>query len=337
MGLAAADRARPRAGPARPPRGLHHRRRRDHDGARLTRCGSRPGAKNLVDPGARQREVRRDRPPARPDLRRTYCSRRQGVRHPRDHYMTQHGAVAELAKFLRDARPRAGSRKIAVTEDPWTLPEKDGANIATASASRWASRKAEGLSSSRRFFSMGRGSGWRGGGKFPRWRSRPPLTLTLSPRKSGEREHRRDLSQPIKLAVLRAQIGDVGRDAHAAAGGALDQLGGGELAAVPVDVLAQPGVQRAELARADLGRDLRDARAARRRRTARSGCCRACSPGTRRRSGRANQCTSCRQPSRSSAGRDAEVRCIARAPGVGQILDREPCPRADRARDRSAA
>jgi phosphonopyruvate decarboxylase len=44
--------------------------------------------------------------------------------------VTEHGAVAELAKFLFESPgPVLAVAKIAVTEDPWKLPEKDGANI----------------------------------------------------------------------------------------------------------------------------------------------------------------------------------------------------------------
>jgi phosphonopyruvate decarboxylase len=44
--------------------------------------------------------------------------------------VTEHGAVAELAKFLFETPgPVLAVAKIAVTEDPWKLPEKDGANI----------------------------------------------------------------------------------------------------------------------------------------------------------------------------------------------------------------
>jgi thiamine pyrophosphate-dependent acetolactate synthase large subunit-like protein len=45
--------------------------------------------------------------------------------------VTEHGAVAELAKFLfATPGPVLAVAKIAVTEDPWKLPEKDGTNIA---------------------------------------------------------------------------------------------------------------------------------------------------------------------------------------------------------------
>ena len=45
--------------------------------------------------------------------------------------VTEQGAAAELARFLFTAPgPVLGIAKIAVTEDPWALPEKDGANIA---------------------------------------------------------------------------------------------------------------------------------------------------------------------------------------------------------------
>ena len=44
--------------------------------------------------------------------------------------VTEHGAVAELAKFLFETPgPVLAVAKIAVTEDPWQLPEKDGATI----------------------------------------------------------------------------------------------------------------------------------------------------------------------------------------------------------------
>jgi phosphonopyruvate decarboxylase len=45
--------------------------------------------------------------------------------------VTTQGAVAELAEFLfRTPGPVLAVAKIALTEDPWALPEKDGAAIA---------------------------------------------------------------------------------------------------------------------------------------------------------------------------------------------------------------
>jgi thiamine pyrophosphate-dependent acetolactate synthase large subunit-like protein len=45
--------------------------------------------------------------------------------------VTEQGAAAELARFVFTAPgPVLAIAKIAVTEDPWALPEKDGANIA---------------------------------------------------------------------------------------------------------------------------------------------------------------------------------------------------------------
>jgi phosphonopyruvate decarboxylase len=45
--------------------------------------------------------------------------------------VTEHGAVAEVARFLFETPgPVLVVAKIAVTEDSWQLPEKDGANIA---------------------------------------------------------------------------------------------------------------------------------------------------------------------------------------------------------------
>ena len=45
--------------------------------------------------------------------------------------VTEQGASAELAQFLFKAPgPVLAVAKIAVTDDPWRLPEKDGANIA---------------------------------------------------------------------------------------------------------------------------------------------------------------------------------------------------------------
>jgi thiamine pyrophosphate-dependent acetolactate synthase large subunit-like protein len=45
--------------------------------------------------------------------------------------ITEQGAVAELADFLfKAAGPVLAVAKIAVTDDPWRLPEKDGATIA---------------------------------------------------------------------------------------------------------------------------------------------------------------------------------------------------------------
>jgi thiamine pyrophosphate-dependent acetolactate synthase large subunit-like protein len=45
--------------------------------------------------------------------------------------VTEHGMVGELARFLYQAvGPVLAVAKIAVTDDPWRLPEKDGAVIA---------------------------------------------------------------------------------------------------------------------------------------------------------------------------------------------------------------
>ena len=45
--------------------------------------------------------------------------------------VTEQGAAAELAQFLfKKPGPALAVAKIAVTEDPWALPEKDGATIA---------------------------------------------------------------------------------------------------------------------------------------------------------------------------------------------------------------
>jgi thiamine pyrophosphate-dependent acetolactate synthase large subunit-like protein len=45
--------------------------------------------------------------------------------------VTEQGAAPELARFLfTEPGPVLGLAKIAVTEDPWALPEKDGATIA---------------------------------------------------------------------------------------------------------------------------------------------------------------------------------------------------------------
>jgi thiamine pyrophosphate-dependent acetolactate synthase large subunit-like protein len=45
--------------------------------------------------------------------------------------VTDHGDVSDLAQFLfKAAGPVLAVAKIAVTEDPWRLPEKDGAAIA---------------------------------------------------------------------------------------------------------------------------------------------------------------------------------------------------------------
>ena len=45
--------------------------------------------------------------------------------------VTEQGAVAELADFMfKAAGPVLAVAKIAITDDPWRLPEKDGATIA---------------------------------------------------------------------------------------------------------------------------------------------------------------------------------------------------------------
>ena len=132
MGLARADGAGRGAGAARPPRGVRHRRRRDADGHRLAGRGRRPGAQEPRHPRARQREVRRDRAPARPHRQpHRHRRRRQGLRHRQTMTVTEQGAVGELARFpVQDAGPVLAVAKIAITEDPWALPEKDGATIA---------------------------------------------------------------------------------------------------------------------------------------------------------------------------------------------------------------
>ncbi len=45
--------------------------------------------------------------------------------------MTEQGAAAELAEFLFKAPgPVLAVAKIAITDEPWGLPEKDGGTIA---------------------------------------------------------------------------------------------------------------------------------------------------------------------------------------------------------------
>ena len=46
-------------------------------------------------------------------------------------FVTEAGAAADLAEFLFNGKgPRFAVAKIAITEDPWCLPEKDGGSIA---------------------------------------------------------------------------------------------------------------------------------------------------------------------------------------------------------------
>ena len=63
--------------------------------------------------------------------------------------------------------------------------------------------------------------------------------------------------QRVQLAVLGAQIVHVRLDRQRPAGGPLDQGRHRVLAPVDVEIILQPGVQRAELALADLGADRR--------------------------------------------------------------------------------
>ena len=81
---------------------------------------------------ARQREVRRDRPPARPHLRPHRHRRHgQGVRLPPDHDGDRAGRGRGAGALpVHEPGPVLGLAKIAITEDPWALPEKDGATIA---------------------------------------------------------------------------------------------------------------------------------------------------------------------------------------------------------------
>ena len=45
--------------------------------------------------------------------------------------VTEQGATAELARLLfKEPGPVLAVAKVAITEDPWTLPEKDGATLA---------------------------------------------------------------------------------------------------------------------------------------------------------------------------------------------------------------
>ena len=83
-------------------------------------------------PRARQRGVRRDRAPARPH-RRAHRHRRggQGFGIARTMTVTEQGKVGELAELLfKTPGPVLAVAKIAISEDPWALPEKDGATIA---------------------------------------------------------------------------------------------------------------------------------------------------------------------------------------------------------------
>lgn len=52
-----------------------------------------------------------------------------GIKHTMD--VTEHGAVGELAEFLfKKPGPVFATAKIAISEDPWKLPVKDGVAIA---------------------------------------------------------------------------------------------------------------------------------------------------------------------------------------------------------------
>ena len=95
--------------------------------------------------------------------------------------------------------------------------------------------------------------------------------------------------------------------------------------AVLIDVLVQPAVQRAELAALDLGGDLGMRAPRGREELRRSGCCRACSPGTRRRScprtsarpaarRRGRPAPGCRSPPRNARATRAGRSLIASRP-----------------------
>jgi hypothetical protein len=59
------------------------------------------------------------------------CAVAKGFGIPQTMLVTEHGAVGDLAKFLfSQPGPAFAVAKIALTEDPWRLPEKDGAAIA---------------------------------------------------------------------------------------------------------------------------------------------------------------------------------------------------------------
>ena len=64
--------------------------------------------------------------------------------------------------------------------------------------------------------------------------------------------------QLIELAILRAKIGEVGSDAHLPTSRPLDKFVRLKLASMLIEMFAQPGVQRTELAYCDLTRDIRD-------------------------------------------------------------------------------
>src|SRR5216684_9096230 len=63
--------------------------------------------------------------------------------------------------------------------------------------------------------------------------------------------------QLIHLAIFPSQVVDIRANAQRPAGGFLDNLGGGELGAVGVQVVGEPAAQAGELAMLDIGRDLR--------------------------------------------------------------------------------
>jgi len=59
------------------------------------------------------------------------CAVAKGFGIPSTMIVTEHGKVGELAKYLFESKgPAFAVAKIAITEDPWRLPEKDGATIA---------------------------------------------------------------------------------------------------------------------------------------------------------------------------------------------------------------
>ena len=83
-------------------------------------------------PRARQRALRRDGPAAGPDGQEDrLCAIARGFGIAETALITQASQVKDLAHLLFETPgPTFAVAKIAITEDPWALPVKDGATIA---------------------------------------------------------------------------------------------------------------------------------------------------------------------------------------------------------------
>ena len=97
----------------------------------------------------------------------------------------------------------------------------------------------------------------------PGWRLRhrgqaaqPSLMETYAPSPTM-REFTARVRQSVELAVLAAQVGEIRRGRHRASGRAGDDHSRRQRAAVAIDVVGQPAVQRGAAPAPDLARDVR--------------------------------------------------------------------------------